>query len=225
MLDPILAFNKVERYCEPDPTQNDNLDLKPAASMAKGTIVKSKASSRQVLSSSVDLSFNEDDFIANSMFDVHTLLHRLFFENTLIPANLSNVPTNFRLQTRHRTFVSNFVSLCIWKHMNENDTWITPSDLDVAKKPQNVRVFNHHVQILKSRYFDEFWQHIASFNIKDLLPERVFNYCKNVRTEIQKGIWTDENPKDTGLYFKFKDLLDRIGFKMLRSEVYNPDKY
>ena len=221
MLDSILAFNKVERYCEPDPTPDENLDVKPAATMATGTIVQYKPSYGKV-PTSVDLS--QDDFIANSKFDLRTLLHRLF-ENCLIPLDLRNTPTNFRPQTRNRTFVSNFVSLCIWKHMNENDTWITPSDLDVAKKPQNVRVFNHHVQILKSRYFDEFWQHIASFNIKDLLPERVFNYCKNVRTEIQKGIWTDENPKDTGLYFKFKDLLDRIGFKMLRSEVYNPDKY
>ena len=129
--DSILAFNKLEHYCGPDSGQNDNHNLKPAASMAKGTIVKSKASSCQVLSRSDDLSLNEDDFIANSMFDVHTLLHRLLFENTLIPANLSNVPTNFRLQTRNRTFVSNFVSLCIWKHMNENDTWIKLSDLDV----------------------------------------------------------------------------------------------
>ena len=146
MLDPILAFNKVERYCEPDPTQNDNLDLKPAAPMATGTIVEYKASSSKLVSSSVELSFNDqDDFIANSTFHLRKLLHRLLFENSLIPLNLHNVPTNFRPQTRNRTFVSNFVSLCIWKHMNENDTWITPSDLDAAKKPQNVRVFNHHV--------------------------------------------------------------------------------
>ena len=105
--------------------------------------------------------------------------------------------------------------------MTENDTWIKPSDLDVQRKPHNVRVFNHHVQIFKTRYRDEFWVHMQQLNIRDLLPERVFHYCKNVRTEIQKGLWTDDNPQDTGLYFKFKDLLGIIGFKMLKSETSN----
>ena len=110
MLDSILAFNKVERYCEPDPTPDENLDVKPAATMATGTIVEYKASSSKLVSSSVELSFNDqDDFIANSTFDLRTLLHRLLFENSLIPLNLHNVPTNFRPQTRNRTFVSNFV--------------------------------------------------------------------------------------------------------------------
>ena len=62
---------------------------------------------------------------------------------------------------------------------------------------------------------------MQQLNIRDLLPERVFHYSKNVRTEIQKGLWTDENPQDTGLYIKFKTLLGNIGFKMVKSETSN----
>ena len=167
--------------------------------------------------SPVDLSFNVD-FIAESNFDVYKLFRTLLHENTLIPNNLSNTPTNFRHQTRNRTFVSNFVSLCIWKHMNEDDTWIKPSDLDVQKKPDNVAEFNNHVKMMKNKYHDEFWVQMSKLNIKDLHPERVFHYCKNIRTDIMKGMWRDDNPKADGLYFKFKDLLDAIGFKMLKKK-------
>ena len=200
---------------------NEKLDLKPAAIMAQTTIPTSNASSCELVSH-VDSSSNSDDFIADSTFDVRALLHKLLYEDTLIPDNLPDVPKNFRLQTRNRTFVSNFVSLCIWKHIHNDDTWCKPSDLDVTKNPENVRVFNHHAKVMKTKYHDEFWVRMTALKIKDLFPERIFHYSKNVRTEILKGLWYDKNPQTDGLYYKFRFLLDAIGFKMLKSEHVDP---
>ena len=73
------------------------------------------------------------DFIKDSQFDVADILDTLFNGDVLIPATLPNLPQKSRLTYRNKTFVHNFVGLCIWKHMNNGDVWVKSNDLNVKK--------------------------------------------------------------------------------------------
>ena len=214
-LEKIFWYHRLENYSIPYPILTGDLELKqPAAILAAEKPLK-------VVNHEIDekseLSFDAD-FIKDSNFDVSRIFRKLLHENILIPSNLKNLPTSFRLPTRNKTFVSNFVSLCIWKHMNDDSPWIAANDLDVNKKPKNVREFNNHVKILKSKYYDEFWAPIEMLKIKDLHAEKVFHYCKNTRVEITKGLWYGDKHEAGKLYHKFKEMLDEIGFKMLKGD-------
>ena len=110
-LEKILWYQSLEHYTVPYPILIADLDSKqPVAILAAEKPL-------EVVNDEVDekseLSFDAD-FIKDSNFDVSRIFCKLLNENILIPSNLKNLvnlPTGFRLPTRNKTFVSNFVSL------------------------------------------------------------------------------------------------------------------
>ena len=86
-----------------------------------------------VSKSGIDSNLLNQDFIKDSQFDVAGILDTLFNGDVLIPATLPNLPQKSRLTYRNKTFVHNFVGLCIWKLINNGDSWVKQNDL-IAKK-------------------------------------------------------------------------------------------
>ena len=172
-----------------------------------------------VSKSGIDSNLLNQDFIKDSQFDVAGILDTLFNGDVLIPATLPNLPQKSRLTYCNKTFVHNFVGLCIWKHMNNGDVWVKSNDLNVKKTPDNIIKFQHHVRVIRDMYHDKYWKPMSELDIDDIDPKLLFNFCANTRNLIIKGVWNNESKKIEGIYFMWKEMLVRIGFKMDQSSA------
>ena len=162
---------------------------------------------------------HNQDFLKDSNFDVTTIFDTLFSGDVLLPSSLPNLPVSTRLSYRNKCFVQNFVGLCIWKHINNGDTWVKRNDLVVEKNPENVKKFLHHAKVMKELYNDQYWKFMDELDIKVLDPKTLFNFSNNTRNLIKVGSWDKESDKIEGIYFMWKNMLERIGFKMNNSSL------
>ena len=127
-------------------TGRTNEDTKPSAAALK----KSKESYDVVYPDlGPNEAFQNKDFIADSTFEVKEIFETLFHGDVLLPRTLPNLPITTRLSYRNKTFVHNFVGLCIWKHINNGDSWVKQTDLNAKKNPENVALFYHHAKVLR----------------------------------------------------------------------------
>ena len=162
---------------------------------------------------------HNQDFLKDSNFDVTTIFDTLFSGDVLLPSSLPNLPVSTRLSYRNKCFVHNFVGLCIWKHINNGDTWVKRNDFVEEKNPENVKKFLHHAKVMKELYHDQYWKFMNELDIKDLDPKTLFNFSNNTRNLIKVGSWDKESNKIEGIYFMWKNMLERIGFKMNNSSL------
>ena len=194
-----------------EPKVKSTLDMKPAA------IVSGKAKTSEDQPEMVDSNILLDvDFVEESSFNVMSVFSSLFAGDTLIPDILPNMP-GMRITARNKSFVKNFISLCIWKHMNNGDTWVKESDFDLKKNPNNVTEFRFHEKVLKRKYSEEIWKHLTKLGIDQLDTKKLFNFCANTRNLIRIGDWNVDSQRGDGIYVKFHEMLDLIGFKMNNS--------
>ena len=206
----MLSDEKVNKYDRNREMDMGNLDVKASATVL--TDGKGKNDCNQEIDPCISLL--NVDWISESKFDVKFTFETLFNGDVLIPDKLPNLPANVRLKYRNKGFVHSFVGLCIWRYMNDGDTWLKPNDLILKKKPANVNAFNHHVKVMKENYHNEYWKHMAALKIQDINPGTLYSFCHNSRNLILQGSWDDNSNVIKGMYAPFKIMLDSIGFKM-----------
>ena len=118
--------------------------------------IGTKAAKRSVVACNSDVGSNvllhNQDFLKDSNFDVTTIFDTLFSGDVLLPSSLPNLPVSTRLSYRNKCFVHNFVGLCIWKHINNGNTWVKPNDLVEGKNPDKVIKFQHHAKVIRLLY-------------------------------------------------------------------------
>ena len=67
---------------------------------------------------------------------------------------------------------------------------------------------------MKELYNDQYWKFMDELDIKVLDPKTLFNFSNNTRNLIKVGSWDKESNKIEGIYFMWKNMLEKIGFKM-----------
>ena len=87
------------------------------------------------------------------------------------------------------------------------------------ENPDNVIKFQHHAKVMKELYHDQYWKFMEELDIKDLDPKALFNFSNNTHNLIKVGSWDKESDKIEGIYFMWKNMLERIGFKVNNSSL------
>ena len=155
------------------------------------------------------------DIILRNQFNFEELIRKVTSEEYKIPNVLPNMVKGkkMRINYKNRIFIHNFVGICIWKFMNDNDSWVRPKDLNTTSHPDTVSAFQRHVDTIKERH-PEIWKLLHRLQISTIDASSLHHFCHNTKALCKLGVWNLESTEEIGIWHKFYDILREINFRM-----------
>ena len=155
------------------------------------------------------------DIILRNTFNFEDLIRKVTSEEYKIPMELPKMTKGrkMRINYKNRIFIHNFVGICIWKYMNNNDSWVKPKDLNTTSHPDTVTAFQRHVDTIKQRH-SEIWKLLHRLEISTIDASSLHHFCHNTKALCKLGVWDLESTEETGIWHKFYDILREIEFRM-----------
>ena len=157
-----------------------------------------------------------DDIISSNNFEMNDLIIELTSQETLIPTSLPNIieGRNPRLRRKNEAFIKNYVGLCVWKHMNGGDCWVTKLSFSEKKNPGNIAMFQQHIDSIRINH-PSLWKKMTPYGNELFTPNKLCSFCANNRNIInKKQFWNKDSDNTEGMYDKFKLMLDKINFPL-----------
>ena len=104
----------------------------------------------------------------------------------------------FRLGKTNKSFVTNFVGLCVWKHMNHGVCWVKLKSLNQRFSPANVTRFNGYVTHLRLT-FPQLWLAISPDGNQNIDCSKLTSFCNNTKHK-HHGAWGVNATNTNGIY-------------------------
>ena len=157
-----------------------------------------------------------NDILSTNSFNMLNLLIEATSEKILIPNILPNLPKDAkpRIGRKNDCFLCNFVGLCVWKHMNLGNCWVTKLNFDIKRNPNNLDIFQMHIDTIREKQ-PAIWYSLTKYGDQNISPQKLCSYCANTRNNIKKGqIWNKNSVHTYGMYNNFRDMLMKISFPL-----------
>jgi len=153
------------------------------------------------------------NILENCSFDILQLLKDYAKEKNKIPKASTNVEGGTRLRSTraNNMFMHHFVSLCAWKHMDDDKYWMNNNDLDLIKLLNNVEQFKGYVDYLRENE-NILWRHLLVSGELSIDTHKVHRFCANIRNKYKNGVWDLKLTSKVGVFRPFHDSLEQIQF-------------